>query len=65
MFKLAFALATIELIDQSSAAKVGSITKHDIEGMEKEQHELDEEVRAFEKNLEGLKTTVEFGPLSF
>jgi len=64
MFKLTLIAVIATLVPFINAVKVGAITKHDLQRMEKEQHQLDDEVRAFQKNLEGLKTTIEFAPVS-
>jgi len=40
------------------------LTDKEVDRVNKEQHTLDLEVAEFQKNLEGLKTTVEFPSIS-
>ena len=40
------------------------LTEKEVDRVKKEQHTLDLEVAEFQKNLEGLKTTVEFPSIS-
>jgi hypothetical protein len=40
------------------------LTDKEVDRVKKEQHTLDLEVAEFQKNLEGLKTTVEFPSIS-
>ena len=41
-----------------------SIQEHDLQRMMNTEHEIDENVRKFKENLEGLRTTVDFEPIT-
>ena len=41
-----------------------SIQEHDLQRMVNTEHEIDENVRKFKENLEGLRTTVDFEPMT-
>ena len=42
------------------AGNLKTLREHDLQRMSEYQHDIDENVRKFKENLEGLKTTVDF-----
>ena len=64
MLKHILAIVAMTCVAHANEAAMAQVNQHDIERMEKAQHQLDENVKEFQKNLEGLKTTVDFAPMA-
>ena len=64
MPKTILTVLAIAFTAQADVTSLSQINEHDLERMQKSQHELDENIREFKKNLEGLKTTVDFAPMT-
>jgi hypothetical protein len=63
MSKTLIAMVFGAVITNSHALRTGGVNPKEWERIQQRERELDNNVLAFQKNLEGLRTTVDFGPV--
>ena len=59
-----FTVCAVSVRPSAGEGSQKAISEHNLQRMVQDEHEIDENIRKFKSNLEGLRTTVEFEPIT-